>query len=153
MHRIEPASRASIPQPPALIRESTVVPAEELHGLRDRHPNVLIAGPAASIAAAISEICPLLRLPITSLRIDRHVVLPLALTAGTLLLRNVAALNRIEQERLRDWLARTSDTTQVVATSTTPVFPLVERGAFLDALYYRLNMTYLEVGGQATARA
>ena len=85
------------------------------------------------------------------MRIDRHVVLPLALTAGTLLLRNVAALNRIEQERLRDWLARTSDT-QVVATNTTPVFPLVERGAFLDALYYRLNMTYLEVGGRATTR-
>ena len=153
MHRIEPASRAILPTPPDDIRESTVVSTEELQGLRDRHPNVLIAGPSAALAAAISEIYPLLRPPVTSVRIDRHAVLHLTLAPGTVILRNIAALNRVEQERLRDWLARMSATTQVVATSTTPVFPLVERGAFLDSLYYRLNMTYFEVGGLRTPQA
>ena len=101
MHRIEPASRAILPTPPDDIRESTVVSTEELQGLRDRHPNVLIAGPSAAIAAAISEIYPLLRPPVTSVRIDRHAVLHLTLAPGTVILRNIAALNRVEQERLR----------------------------------------------------
>jgi transcriptional regulator of acetoin/glycerol metabolism len=123
------------------------VPEEELFALRNRYPNVLIAGPAAATAAAVSEIYPLLRLPITAVRVDRRLALSLNQTEGTLILRDVDALAKTEQARLHDWLARTAGAIQVIATSATPVFALLEEGAFLDVLYYRLNTTYLEVGG------
>jgi hypothetical protein len=142
-----PTARPPIPAN-LFASENVVVPIDDLLVLRDRYPNVLIVGPGAAAAAALSEIYPLLRLPITSLRIDHRVALPLTLTHGSLILRNVAALPLAQQERLHDWLARTAGSTQVLATSTTALYPLVERGAFLDVLYYRLNMTYLEVGGR-----
>lgn len=145
MHRTLPSSSLPVPVQPA--ERDCVVPAEELLGLRDRYPNVLIAGPKVATVAAVNEIYPLLRLPITSVHVDSCVALPLTLTDGTLILSDIAALNRTEQARLHEWIARTSGATQVVATSAMPVFPLVEQGAFLDVLYYRLNTTYLEVGG------
>jgi transcriptional regulator of acetoin/glycerol metabolism len=33
----------------------------------------------------------------------------------------------------------------VVSTTHLPLFHLVERGVFLEPLYYRLNLVYLEV--------
>jgi Sigma-54 interaction domain len=143
--RTLPASHSLAPVPPTLLPQHRVVPEGELFGLRERYPNVLIVGQHEVTAAAVSEIFPLLRLPITSIRVDRRVVLPLTQTHGTLILRDVDALTRREQVRLHKWLARTSGSTQVIGTSATAVFPLVERGTFLDVLYYRLNMTYLEL--------
>jgi DNA-binding NtrC family response regulator len=66
--------------------------------------------------------------------------------AGTIVLRNIAALTTEDQQRLLDWLTEVSGTTQTLTTSATPLTPSLERGTFLDALYYRLNVLYLEVG-------
>ena len=43
------------------------------------------------------------------------------------------------------WLDDAVGTVQVIATTSEPLFPLVERGAFLDVLYYRLNILRVEV--------
>ena len=126
--------------------ERAFVPVEDLVVLRDRHSNVMIVGPDVATDAALGEIQPLLRLPITVVRVDSQAGLPLALNSGTLVLRGVAALAWTEQLRLHGWLARTAGMAQVVSTSGQPMLPLVEKGIFLNVLYYRLNMTYLEVG-------
>jgi transcriptional regulator of acetoin/glycerol metabolism len=65
------------------------------------------------------------------------------LASGTLILRNLAALTWADQRRLHDWMTRTGGVIQVVATSAIPLLPLLERGTFLDTLYYRLNVLYI----------
>jgi transcriptional regulator of acetoin/glycerol metabolism len=46
---------------------------------------------------------------------------------------------------LFEWLDSTSSGTQVVSTASAPLLPLVEAGAFDDALYYRLNTVYVDL--------
>ena len=42
-----------------------------------------------------------------------------------------------------DWLDRDAHATRVLTTTPHALFPLVEKGTFLEALYYRLNMLLL----------
>jgi transcriptional regulator of acetoin/glycerol metabolism len=121
-----------------------MVPVEELTALRDRHPNVLAVGPDTVTQAIITEITPFLRLPVTIVQVNERAELPLAQTGGTLVLRDVEELAWNEQRKLFDWIARTTGATQVVATSSAALLPLVRVGMFLDVLYYRLNTTYFE---------
>jgi DNA-binding NtrC family response regulator len=64
---------------------------------------------------------------------------------GTLILEDVAALSRDQQTALLQWLEDVGRSVQIIATDTEPVFPLVEKGRFLDALYYRLNTVLLDL--------
>jgi transcriptional regulator of acetoin/glycerol metabolism len=122
-----------------------VAPADERRALlRHRHSNVLIVGHDAAVETVLSELYSLVRPPITSIRVDHRFDLPSLLTSGTLILRNLAALTLEDQRRLHDWMQRTGGVTQVVATSAVPLLPFLERGTFLDTLYYRLNVLYIE---------
>jgi hypothetical protein len=58
---------------------------------------------------------------------------------GTLVVPNVDGLDHEQQHQLMRWLDVTSGTAQVISTTAQPLFPLVKRGIFLEALYYRLN--------------
>jgi transcriptional regulator of acetoin/glycerol metabolism len=40
-------------------------------------------------------------------------------------------------------MTRTGGVIQVVAASAIPLLPLLERGTFVDTLYYRLNVLYI----------
>ena len=91
----------------------------------------------------LSELSSLVRLPITTIRVDHHFDLPSLLVSGTLILRNLTALTRADQRRLHDWMTGTGRVIQVVATSAIPPLPLLEQGTFLDTLYYRLNVLYI----------
>jgi transcriptional regulator of acetoin/glycerol metabolism len=61
--------------------------------------------------------------------------------AGSLIVRNCARLSRASQQRLLEWLK--DHRGRIIATSTRPVFPRVERGLFSDGLYYRINTVTL----------
>ena len=61
------------------------------------------------------------------------------------MLRNVGRLSLAEQSALVDWFNRDSYQTQVISTSPNPIYPLIDRGRFSEALYYRLNTVYLEL--------
>jgi transcriptional regulator of acetoin/glycerol metabolism len=50
-----------------------------------------------------------------------------------------------QQENLVALICRVAANIQIVSTSKSPLFPLVERGAFLDRLYYQLNVVYLDL--------
>jgi transcriptional regulator of acetoin/glycerol metabolism len=56
---------------------------------------------------------------------------------------NVAALGRREQSALLGWIDDPNARRQVVSTTVDPLFPLVGRGVFDEALYYRLNVILL----------
>lgn len=65
--------------------------------------------------------------------------------AETMVIWDVDALTPEDQRKLCEWLDSRSDRAQVVSTATAPLVPLVDSGLFYDALYYRLNMVYVDL--------
>jgi hypothetical protein len=66
-------------------------------------------------------------------------------TVQELVVRDVERLTPVGQEQLVDWLNGPGFHTRIVATSGTSLYPMVERGEFSDALYYRINMIILRL--------
>ena len=63
--------------------------------------------------------------------------------AGTLILQGADALSACDQQQLLEWLEGDARATRILTTTHRPLFPLVESGNFLEALYYRLNVILL----------
>lgn len=116
----------------------------EWSALLTRHPNVLCECPGTSTEAFLSILKPHLREPI----VWQQQGAPLDLHAdhlGALVLQDVAALDPEQQGKLSQWLQDAGRHRQVVSTTTTPLYPLVERGQFDATLYYRLNVILLRL--------
>ena len=139
------ATRQRLRPTKGLGSDSLRLPAEELHVLHRSHPNVLLAGPLAATAAALESFRSSFRPPIVTWRAGTPLVLPRGASVRTLVLDDVAALSLTDQRRLLDWLQENKGTAQVIAASSLSLLPLVERDVFLEALYYLLNVIYLEV--------
>ena len=109
------------------------------------HCNVLVEAPAAVAEEVISALRPHLRYPI--LEYSSKSGVPLQPPAeGTVILWEVASLAPDQQAQLLRWIdegaARLN--VQLASTSSEPLYPLVEAGAFDATLYYRLNTIRLE---------
>ncbi len=113
--------------------------------LRSRHPNLLIVGSASRRAIALKELRPFLRHPVVKASVADATALSSRPTAATVVLENVADLSPGEQARLLTWLEGDGARKQLVTTSDRRVLPLVRNGQFLGALYYRLNIIYLDL--------
>jgi len=100
---------------------------------------ILLEGPAVSIEVVLLLLAPYLREPITWNRLGTRLELP-SDNCGALVLQNVSGLNRHDQARLFAWLNDPTHHTQIVSTTTTPLFPLVCSNHFDATLYYRLNV-------------
>jgi DNA-binding NtrC family response regulator len=49
-----------------------------------------------------------------------------------------------------DWITVRGRDTQVISVTSTPLFPLVENGQFLESLFHRLNVVhFLAASGNA----
>ena len=72
-------------------------------------------------------------------------VLPPVERARMMILRDVGSLSDVDQHRLLDLLDQAVGRTQVVSTAPEPLLSRVQAGALLSALYYRLNILYVEV--------
>jgi transcriptional regulator of acetoin/glycerol metabolism len=117
----------------------------DLHVMSMRRVNVLLMGTDAVIEDALSRLMPNLRGPIQTWTPADPLDLPSPAQSGTLILREVGALHRVDQYRLLKWLEMCGGRTQVVSTTTAPLIALVEAGAFHDTLYYRLNVVCVDV--------
>jgi hypothetical protein len=106
-----------------------------------RH-SVLLEGSDESTESVVLFLAPYLCRPVVWKPPHAPVALPSG-ECGALVLQNVGALSRPEQAELLRWLENSTDRTQVVSTTVQPLFPLVERGLFDAALYYRLNIMLL----------
>ena len=103
-------------------------------------PSVLIEGPDS--AAVFEAVGPCLAPPIVIWNgTNRLRVEPV----GTLVVSNVDGLDNDQQHQLMRWLDATSGAPQVISTTAQPLFPLVKRGMFLEALYYRLNTVRVDL--------
>ena len=107
--------------------------------------NLLVVIPEGTNAALTDLLLAELVQPIVTWRAGEPLVLPNAAQTGTLILREVGALSLPDQRRLIEWLERAAGETQVVSTTATPLMPLVQAGAFLPRLYYRLNTVCVDV--------
>jgi hypothetical protein len=111
--------------------------------VRFPRPHVLLIGPAPRANRMIERLRPYLRTPITSWAPRERREPPTS--AGTLVIRGVEALNATQQERVLALNERRPRELQIVSIARAPVLPWVERGVFLDRLYYQLNVVYLDL--------
>jgi hypothetical protein len=127
----------------------TNVPAETLVGgdgalLRAIPVNTLLIGPTAKVDALIAALLPQLESPVAHWWPTESQPLP-RLTSGTLILHDVAAIPPERQAWFSARLGALGRPVRVISTSETRVWPLVQRGAFLASLYYRLNVLCLDL--------
>ena len=120
-------------------------PAGDWSVLLAAQPNVLLSGPRDATHAFILAVTPYLREPVrSSVAGDALVSLPAA--DGTMILRDVDALDHEQQQQLLRWLDDPRNgQTQVISITVAPLYAAVRTGTFLDRLYYRLNVTHFEV--------
>jgi hypothetical protein len=110
-------------------------------------PNVLVSGPDHATSAFIQALAPRLRSPVQVIAAEDLVCL--GSLDGTLILRDVDALDAARQSALLEWLDETpTGRTQVVCTTTKPLYNHVQAGTFLDRLFYRLNVVSFEVSAE-----
>lgn len=112
--------------------------------------NFLLIGPAPDTRAFLAALMTSLTPPIAC----RNGGAPEWPTApvGSLVILDVDRLTETCQQQLLEWLNGDGRGARVIATSTRPVFPDVERGRFSDDLYYRLNTVTLLLSPQPDAR-
>ncbi len=108
------------------------------------HCNVLVEAVPAAAAPILALLRARLRAPIHEYNPNVGGPVPEPME-GTLILFEVASLDLRQQARLLRWLNDRQGAVQVASTSSQPLFPLVERGAFDAALYYRLNVVRIAI--------
>jgi hypothetical protein len=114
------------------------------HALLSWQVNLLLLGNDEETGALLKALRPHLPPPLHEARNAAGLSLPDG--AGTLILRGLSRLASQEQQALFTWLDSRAGRIQVVSMNEEPVFPLVEQGAFLPELYYRLNIVILLAG-------
>ena len=117
------------------------VTADEWRVLQTARPNVLLIGSDGAVSGFLDLLLPFLVPPITQNH-PAGLVLP-ADSSGTFILRDVSRLDAGSQQRLAGWLIASGHRTQVISTSSSPLYPLVERGVLSAPLYYGLNVIML----------
>jgi hypothetical protein len=121
-----------------------VQPADDWLAIRTSRANLLVSGPREATRAFIVAVTPHLNEPVYD---DSACdALPVAPAGGTLILRDVDALDREQQQRLLRWLAEPQHgLTQVISLTATRLYGLVQAGTFSEQLYYRLNVIQFDV--------
>jgi hypothetical protein len=104
--------------------------------------NSLLVGSLATVNAAVSLLLPRLQEPIFTW--DPSILSEPSLpSTGTLVIREVAELGSLPQQRLLDHLNNLAHRVRVISLASSPLYPFVQRGDFLEALFYRLNVVCL----------
>lgn len=118
---------------------------EDWSALMLRSRTMLIQGPREATDGFILAATPSLQEPVNRYDCDAPLTLPRP--RGTLILDAIEALDPGRQEELLGWLddAQSLDT-QLIASTTTPLYARVQAGGFSSRLYYRLNALYIELG-------
>jgi transcriptional regulator of acetoin/glycerol metabolism len=62
----------------------------------------------------------------------------------TVIVRDVMKLDAGRQQQLYQWLDERGAHARVIATTSEPLYPMVEARQFLEPLYYRLNIVCVD---------
>jgi sigma-54-interacting transcriptional regulator len=116
----------------------------DLNVLRSAGVNALLIGQPDVVDGAIGAIRSDVRRIVATWTPAEAAGMP-DIKHGTLVVRDVAAMTPDQQEQLLRWIDRRGVAAQVLATNVEPVWPMVEGGSFLERLYYRLNVLYIDL--------
>lgn len=119
-------------------RQEAVLSQDVLMRLKRQHPNILLIGPPSFMLGALKSIEPVVPQPIVSWRPHETHDIPSG-SFGTLVIHRVDTADADQQQNLCAWFDTKPRHVQVVSTALAPLYPFVEQGTFLEALYYRLN--------------
>ena len=114
--------------------------------LKERHSHVLVVGVEQDLIPALARLRPYLRGPISQWRPAVSTEPPRA-TKGALIIWGVDSLDHEQQRHFLTWMDGRGANVQIISVAERPVFPLVRRKAFLEDLYYRLNMVCVALEG------
>ena len=109
---------------------------------------VLVTGTDVSIHAFLDELEPLLTAPLTYIDCGSAHSLNGLANGGTVVLLHLDRCGLAAQRQLMECLLLRPLGTQVIGTSSLSLFPLTATGAFLDMLYYQLNIVYVELAAR-----
>jgi hypothetical protein len=117
------------------------------------HPNVLLVGTRPATYEMLVAMKPHLCEPLHEHGPTKDASVPLP-QEGTVILLEVAKLDAKQQTQLLQWLDHFKERlpVQVVSTASEPLFPLVQTGAFLADLYYKLNVVLIDLIGAGVRR-
>ena len=131
------------------IRDGSRVPASvqrDLSVARVTRANLLLVGTERQVAKLLRFAVPDPSQAAVVRCQNGRLVLPAAsFGARTIIIRDVDALTSDDQQKLCEWLDSRRDRAQVVSTASAPLVPLVDGQLFNDALYYRLNVVYVDL--------
>jgi transcriptional regulator of aromatic amino acid metabolism len=108
-------------------------------------PNLLVLCRDLEPEAVVAPLMAAGRQPFHVCRLPGFLAFP-EIRRGTLFLVNLAALTLGQQMKLYDWMDDGGRECQVVSIARQSLYPLVEEGRFMEALYYRLNVVCLDAG-------
>jgi hypothetical protein len=129
------------------VKACGVIPLSEVTALLGiGHANVLLVGAEAAVVDILDGLRPNCRQSVETCEAGSVVALSPPSQAGALILRDVGNLTPEGQRRLMEWLDdNVPDRIQVIATNAAPLWPQVRDGTFTEALYYRLNVIYIDL--------
>jgi transcriptional regulator of acetoin/glycerol metabolism len=106
--------------------------------------NLLVVGPCGAVEELLARVVDGSEGANSTWRPGHPFDLPAIAPFGTMVLRDVDTLMLDDQRRLLEWLELAAGI-QVISTASAPVLSLVDAGAFLQRLYYRLNTIYIDL--------
>ena len=108
--------------------------------------NLLLVGDSVDVDSFLGAVRPELEEPLICRRCSDGLALPAESQPATLVLQDIGAMKDDDQNLLLGFLDAFLHRTQIVSTTSMSLLPYVQSGAFLDRLYYRLNVVRVEVG-------
>ena len=119
-----------------------LVPGEELVRLFSAQMHLLLEGDESQVETVLTAVAPNLPRPVTTWSGTQSLA---TVRDGTLIVRLVDRFDAEQQRQLLRWLEETAGRVRVIATTPGSLFRLVQRGIFLDVLYYRLNTLRVDI--------
>src|ERR1700730_13767190 len=111
--------------------------------LRQGRARALVVGSERATGSVLRSLRADFGAVVVNMRAGGPLTLPEA--RATVILHDVSALNAADQDHLSRWLNQSPAGISVIGVTSEPVFPLVQRGAFLTDLFYRLNLVVIDV--------
>jgi hypothetical protein len=105
-------------------------------------PNILLCGDKPFTGACLSALRPYCPAPVETLPRPEVGALS-AIREGAVILEDIHRYSCQEQRGVFDWLEQSD--VQLITTTETSLLNLIKRGRFIEQLYYRLNIVYLDL--------
>ena len=110
--------------------------------------NTLVQGTKSDLDACVLALTPFYPTPVVTPNDPIGTALA-AIEKGSVILENVSRYTLEEQRQILSWLDVNGCGVRLIATTTERLYDLVEGGRFIDTLYYRLNVIFIDLAADS----